>query len=293
MTPSLGFYGAGRVATGLATVLAARGWRVTAVASRNPDHARALAEAVGADALSTAGAVFERAELTLLTVPDDAIRPVAEQAAAETGDWVGHAVVHTSGARGAAELAGLTRRGMAVGSLHPAYPFAGGTRPDLTGVSVAVEAADPTLNGWLLELVRAVGGRPLAVPEGGKAQYHAALVIAANFAVTLYADGERLLTDLGIDRDAADSALNSLLAGTHANLARVGVPAALTGPASRADTGTMRLHIEALAPHEPELAEMYRLLTRRTLRLAGASESMVNEVDRQLKGERAHAPDRP
>ena len=43
---------------------------------------------------------------------------------------------------------------------------------------------------------------------------------------------------------------------------------ALTGPIVRGDAGTVHKHIEALEEVDPELAELYRLLGRRTTRLA-------------------------
>ncbi len=43
---------------------------------------------------------------------------------------------------------------------------------------------------------------------------------------------------------------------------------ALTGPIARGDAGTVRKHLEALEQEDPELAELYRLLGRRTARLA-------------------------
>lgn len=290
MTPALGVIGAGRVGGALARLLAARGWPVVAVASRSAEAARALAGAVGAEVVPDAPSVLARAELTLLTVPDDAIEGVAGRLAEQAVP--GRAIAHTSGVNGAETLAPLAERGMRTGSLHPAFPFAGGETPDLAGVFFAVEAEDPDLRRTLLELVAALGGRPLVIPAGGKAQYHAALAIASNFAVTLYAEAERLLTGLGIPREAADGALNGLLAGTVENLRQRGIPEALTGPLSRADAGTVRRHLRALDEADPELAALYVRLARRTLPLVRARGIDSEPLVRLLNEENADAPDR-
>ena len=289
MRPALGVIGAGRVGNALARLLAAQGWPITAVYSRTPEHARALAGVVGAETVPDAAAVLGRAELTLLTVPDDAIGPLVPELAASAVP--GRAAVHSSGALGVEVLTPLAGRGMRVGSLHPAFPFAGGETPGLTGVFFAVEAADPELRHTLLDMVAALGGQPLLIPAGGKAQYHAALALASNYAVTLFAEAERLLAGLGIIRETADGVLNGLLAGVTANLREQGVPAALTGPLSRADAGTVRLHLRALTAADPELAALYRQLAWRTLPLVRARGLDTGRLEQLLEEESVHAPD--
>lgn len=289
MIASLGVIGAGHVGNALARLLAARGWPVVAVFSRQADDGQALAGAVEAECAPDAASVLARADLTLLTVPDDAIAPLAGQLAEHAVP--GHAVIHTSGAHAADALAPLAGRGMRVGSLHPAFPFSGSETPDLAGVFFAVEAEDVSLRRSLLELVAALGGVSLLIPPGGKAQYHAALAMASNFAVTLYAEAERLLMNLGIPREAADGALNGLLEGTAANLRRRGIPEALTGPLSRADAGTVQLHLRALGATDPDLAALYAHLAWRTLPLAEALGTNTSPLVRLLNEESAHASD--
>ncbi|HYO88597.1 MAG TPA: DUF2520 domain-containing protein [Candidatus Limnocylindrales bacterium] len=293
MTPTLGIVGAGHVGSALARLLAAHGWRVAAVYSRTPAHAAGLAEAVGALPADSPSAVLAAADLTLLTVPDDAIAPLADTMAAAVAATVTppRAVVHTSGALGADVLAPLAARGLRTGSLHPAFPFAV-PAPSLAGAAFAVEAADDGLRADLLALVAALGGVPLIIPHGGKAQYHAALCIASNYAVTLYAIAERLLTGLGIPADAADSGLNSLMAGTVENLRLRGLPNALTGPLVRADVGTLQLHLRALRRVDPALVAVYSGLARQTYPLLQARGVAITEIERLLKEEETHAPDR-
>ncbi len=288
MTPALGIIGAGRVGSALARLLAARGWHVTVVYSRTPAHAAALADAVNAQQAATPGEVLATADLTLLAVPDDVIGLLAEQLAER--DLPPRSVVHTSGALGAEALAPLAARGLHTGSLHPAFPFAGGV-PDLSGVAFAVEAGDDGLRADLLALVAALGGLPLIIPPGGKAQYHAALVMASNYAVTLYGIAERLLTDLGVAAASADTVLNGLLAGTLANLREHGAAGALTGPLVRADVGTLRLHLRALRAADPAVADLYVSLARQTYPLLEARGVAVAAIERLMEEEQAHAPD--
>ncbi len=255
-----------------------RGYAITAIYSWTLAHAETLAAAVSARAVKSLGEID--ADLVLLTVPDDVITATA----AGLAGFTGKAVIHTSGARDATALASLASRGVQVGSLHPAYPFADVETAisGLPGSTFAVEAREDPLRSWLFEMVVALDGRALAIPPGGKATYHAALVIASNYTVTLYALAESLLTGLGAEQAAADAALDALLAGTVANLKAQGVPDALTGPLVRGDAGTIAAHLAALGEVDESLVDVYRQLARLTLPLARARGLASEEIERLL-----------
>ncbi len=276
--PTLAFVGAGKVGSVLARLLVLRGYTITTISSRTPDDTERLAEAVGARAVALDEV---DADLVLLTVPDDMITVTA----AGLMGFTGKAAIHVAGARDASALAPLAERGVQVGSLHPAYPFADveSALVGLAGSTFAVEADDDLLRGWLNGIVTALDGRVLVIPPGGKATYHAALVIASNYAVTLYALAERLLTGLGADKVNADSALDALLAGTVANIKVRGVPAGLTGPLVRADVGTIAAHLAALGTVDGEIAALYRQLAQATLPLLRQQGIDVDAIDQLLQ----------
>ena len=278
--PTIAIVGAGVVGSTLARLLAARGYHVTSITSRTRAHADALAALVGARMVESPEI---DADLVLIAVPDDAISATA----ASLAGFSGKAAIHTSGVYDASVLETLAARGVQVGSLHPAYPFAdveaaiGG----LPGATFALEATDEPLMGWLRGIVVALDGRVMLIPPGGKALYHAALSIAANYTVTLYALAERLLVGLGAERDAADNALDGLLAGTLANLRGQGIPAALTGALTRGDIGTIAAHLDALAAVDEDAVEVYRNLARLTYPLLRARGVALDEIERLLQQE--------
>ncbi|MCA9905191.1 MAG: DUF2520 domain-containing protein, partial [Anaerolineae bacterium] len=212
--PTLGIVGAGKVGGSLARLSQAQGYRIVAVASRDRAHAATLAGSVGAGVASSPAEVVALADLTLLTIPDDAILSVAESIT--LNGRTPKAVIHTSGAHSLDVLVPLAALGSMTGSLHPAYPFSG-VAESLAGVAFAIEANDALLHTWLRDLVTALDGRALMIPPGGKVLYHAALSIASNYTVTLYALAERLLASLGAEQAAA-AALQPLLMGTVENI---------------------------------------------------------------------------
>jgi len=278
--PSLSVIGLGKVGETLARLYHQQGYRIAAVSSRTTERTAAVAALVGADVRDPVGAVTA-ADITLLTVPDDAIASVANTI---TNDIEGRYIVHTSGALDAGVLDVLRQRGAHVGSFHPAYPFADveSALKGLPGSAFAVEAEDERLRGWLIGMAAALNGVVMLIPPGGKALYHAALVIASNYTVTLYAVARDLLTGIGADSAAAEQALNALVGGTVANLRSVGIPAALTGPLVRGDIGTISAHLAALDAANPAAAALYRQLARATLPLVKARGKSVQEIERLL-----------
>ncbi len=281
--PSLGIIGAGKVGSVLARLWHQAGCEVRGIYSRSEVRAMALAEQVGAMVCcDTPDHVLEVADLTVLAVPDDAIEMVADRL--NLKDLRGKGVVHTSGVHDAGSLAALAARGAMVGSLHPAFPFADieTAVANLPGSAFAVEAELLPLRTWLVELVHRLDGQVLVIPPGKKAVYHAALVIASNYAVTLYSLAEQILTGLGADIVTADRALNPLVRATAQNLQQQGIPAALTGPLVRGDAGTVKLHLDALCDLDPGVAALYVQLARLTLPMLAARGVELEAIEQVL-----------
>ena len=281
--PTLAIIGAGRVGSTLAQTLHWRGYTVTAVYSRTPASARRLADKLSTRVADSAADAATSARLTFLTVPDDAIVPVCEALSRDV-DLRGRAVVHTSGVTSVAMLAAARASGALTGGLHPMLPimdtelspriaFSVPWVTEAPDVTFGVEADSEPLRAWLAAIVKALNGVALWLRPGqDRALYHAAGVIASNYMVTLFAEALGLLDRLNAETDehTLRQTLAHLVDNTLRNLKTVGPTQALTGPIVRGDVGTVRKHLEALDQHDPELAELYRIVGRRTARLAAA-----------------------
>lgn len=189
----------------------------------------------------------------LLTVPDTALAEVAGTLPP------GAPVLHCSGA---AEV-DVLRPHRPAGSLHPLMTFPGPevALPDLRDVPAAV-AGDPEAVSIAEALARALGLVPLSVP-GDRRLYHAAAVIAGNFATVLLADAARVLTAAGVSPERAPEVLAPLALSSLRN-AGSDPARALTGPVARGDRRTLDAHRAAL--HEAnlgEVLEVYEVMVRR------------------------------
>ena len=193
--PTIGFVGAGKGGQTLAAALAAAGMPVVAVASRSPLSAARLAALAGiprSGVYATGAEVAAQAELTFLTVPDDAIAVAAGEITAAGGWRPGHAVLHCSGALSSAVLPAAAAHGCRTASFHPLQTFAvvPADRAEavarLTGIVFGLEG-DDALRPVLETLAVRLGGRPLWLQPEEKPIYHAAAVLTSNYTVVLVA----------------------------------------------------------------------------------------------------------
>ncbi|MGW0938050.1 Rossmann-like and DUF2520 domain-containing protein [Streptomyces sp. NPDC002666] len=259
---TVGVVGAGRVGPALAASLALAGHRPVAVSGVSDASVRRAAALLPDVPLVPPAEVLARAELVLLTVPDDAL-PALVEGLAETGAVrPGQLIVHTSGRYGTKVLDPALRAGALPLALHPAMTFTG-TSVDvqrLAGCSFGVTAPEQ-LRLAAEALVIEMGGEPEWIAEESRPLYHAALALGANHLVTLVAQSMELLRTAGVA--APDRMLGPLLGAALDNALRSG-DAALTGPVARGDAGTVAAHIDELRTHAPQTVAGYVAMARAT-----------------------------
>jgi len=174
-------------------------------------------------------------DVVVVATPDATVADVARAMAPVDGV----AVVHLAGSLGLDVLAPHARRA----SVHPivslADPSRGAAR--LFGAWFAV-AGDPVAN----EIVDALDGHAVTVPDDKRVLHHAAAVIAANHLVALLGQVERVAAEAGMPL----AAYMDLVRGAVENVAELGPADALTGPVARGDWDTIARHIAALPADE-------------------------------------------
>jgi predicted short-subunit dehydrogenase-like oxidoreductase (DUF2520 family) len=284
----LGFIGAGKVGTALASLLYARGVEIAGVSGRTLQDSRRMASGahLGPQTARNRSDTLQASAIVLLTVPDDAIAGLCREIADEGGWREGQSVVHCSGALSSDVLQPARDMGALTASFHPLQAFASldAALANLPGSTFALEG-DEALVAQLDTFVRLLGGTVLHLRAEDKTLYHAAAAIASNYTVTLAALAADLLVREGISDNANDALhyLMPLLRGTIENLGNAGLPDALTGPIARGDAGTVAQHLEALEKCSPEMAHLYRHLARLTLPLAVEKGSLDEDGARRLE----------
>jgi pantoate--beta-alanine ligase len=229
--------GPGRAGHALARALTDAGWTVEPLLGRGDEVAGAA----------------DGVDLLVIATPDGAIADVAA-AVRRVPTTV---VAHLAGALGLDVLAPHERRA----SIHPLVSLAG--TAGLQGAWFAV-AGDPLAR----DVVAALDGHAVEVPDAQRALYHAAACVASNHLVALLGQAERIAAAAGVPLEA----YLDLVRGTVENVAALGPAAALTGPVARGDWATVDRHLAALDPTERP-----------------AYEAMASEASRLFRDSTGHA----
>ena len=258
----VGIVGTGRVGAVLGAALQQAGHRLVAVSGVSEQSRARAAELLPGIPVTSVEEVVRRAELVLLTVPDDAL-PELIAGLSATGSWqAGQLVVHTSGRYGAAifdAAAGHHVLGMA---LHPVMTFTG-TSMDVVRLAdccFGITAPEP-LRPAAEALVVEMGAEPVWIQEQDRPMYHAGLAHGANHLVTLVAQAMQVVGSAGVQEP--QRLIAPLLQAALDNALRLG-DAALTGPVARGDAGTVAAHLEQLAEQTPDILPTYVALARAT-----------------------------
>lgn len=281
--PRIAIVGAGAVGTALGVAFARAGWPVAAVASRDPGRRERFVRLVGGAprAVARPEDLLDDAELVLLTVPDDAIAGIAGRLRL----YAGQAIVHTSGLLGREVLGPALAAGSAAGSFHPLVAFAETERAvaALRGATVAIEG-DERLLPLLAALAEGIGATPVRLAPGAKPAYHAAAVLAAGGFVALLDAIAELGRVAGLDEAASLAVYGPLVEGTLANARALGIRAALTGPATRGDAGTLAAHLAVLEARAPAVLPLYVSAAEREIELAVARGAIDGPTAARLRG---------
>ncbi|KAK1180233.1 DUF2520 domain-containing protein [Streptomyces sp. NBS 14/10] len=288
---TVGVVGAGRVGPALAASLRLAGHRPVAASGVSDASVRRAAALLPEVPIVPPAEVLARAELVLLTVPDDAL-PDLVSGLAETGAVrPGQLLVHTSGRYGTSVLDPALRAGALPLALHPVMTFTG-TPVDvqrIAGCSFGVTAPEE-LRMAAEALVIEMGGEPEWIAEEARPLYHAALAIGSNHLVTLVAQAMDLLRAAGVG--TPDRMLGPLLGAALDNALRSG-DAALTGPVARGDAGTVAAHVAELHRHAPQAVPGYLAMARSTADRALAAGLLKPELAEDLLGVLSDVSDVP
>ncbi len=279
---TVGIVGVGRVGSVLGAALAAAGHDVVAATAVSSSSRRRAAKFLPGVPLMPSDDVVAAAALTLLTVPDDALRPLVEGLAATGAIRPGCFLAHTSGAEGLGVLTAAVDSGALPLALHPVMTFTGSSVDvqRLAGATFGVTAPDellPVAEALVLEM----GAEPVVIAESARGLYHAALAGSANHLVTLVATAQDQLRQAGVTDPGR--MLGPLLGAALDNSLRSG-DAALTGPVARGDACTVAAHLAVLARCCPDALPAYVAMARLTAdRALGAG-----RLDAAAAGELLH-----
>ena len=282
---AIAIVGAGRLGESLAGALTAAGYRIAALSSRDRQRRECLREHFpDAAVVESPGEAAAPADVVVIATPDAVIAEVCSAIA-----WrPGQAAVHCSGALGLSVLKQAAAAGALVGVFHPLQTF---PRPDvamdLTGITIALEAADPMLANWLRNTAQELGARPLEIDAAKRAVYHASATMVSGMLAGLVGLAAEMWDELDVPADEAVRRLFPLIESTLESVRTLGPGEAITGPLARGDEETVAIHLEVLQRRSPEAARAYAGLGLACLPLiarnAALSEAKLTRITHLLE----------
>jgi predicted short-subunit dehydrogenase-like oxidoreductase (DUF2520 family) len=245
-------FGAGKLGTGLARALRARGVRTALRPAR-----RGLPHTIDAD-------------IVVLAVRDADVRSRAEEMRDARVVPKRAVVVHVSGALDAEPLAPLRDCCAGVAQMHPMIAFASARwTPALVRGTMHVQGDAPAVRR-ARHLARILGMTPRTFPKLDTVAYHAAAGLVANGAAALAAVGAELLVKASVPSEVAPHLLGPLLRSVSDNVEKLGFPGALTGPVRRGDAKGVERHVATLSEKLPAAIPLYLAAAHAQLPLARA-----------------------
>lgn len=258
--PPIVVVGFGRLGGAIALGLQRARWPVTVFPRSGESVRRTVAfglRLADQESISQAAAV-------ILAVPDSAVAQLARTLKGDLGPDT--ALIHCAGALDLSVFGAepdMQRRPR--GSFHPLVAVSDPTDP-LGDHAVALSASSRELLQLLNRMAVDLELAPIEVPEAQRTAYHAGAVMAAGGLVSLASAAIDAFGEAGITPDAAAQALLPLMRSALRGLQARGLQRGLTGPVARGDLSVVEAHLNALPA---ELAELYRQLSLRALKVAG------------------------
>lgn len=228
------FLGSGNMATNLAMAFFGRGVAIRCIYSPNPEHARALADRVGAAAVSTLSEVPSDDDCYIYAMRDAALADVVRAIHAPEALHI-----HTAGSVGIEVFDGLCPHAAVL------YPFQTLSKDRLVSfdhLPLFLEAAHQEDYPRLAELAGRISDAVYEATSETRRRLHLAGVFANNFSNCMYAIAGEILRPTGLP----ESVLLSLIDETAAKVHTMPARQAQTGPAKRFDENVMARHMEML-----------------------------------------------
>ena len=239
--------GAGNVAHCFSHLLRLNGHNIKQVLSRNPEHARELAEKLNTVHASDFADIDYDADVYLLAVKDSAIADIADNL--RLGRRL---IAHTAGA---IALDALEKVSSNYGVIYPLQTI----RKDDLGdkkIPLLIEGNQATVVNRLKALAGAISDVIIEMDSAQRLKMHVAAVFSNNFPNFLITLCKKYCSEESLDFQL----LHPLLAATFEQMTHSLAETRQTGPARRGDVETMAKHVEVLKDH-PDLQALYHQLS--------------------------------
>lgn len=244
--------GAGNVATHLSKALQQKGYRLQQIYSRTDASARTLADALQCEWTTQLEQINEQADLYIVSVKDSVLETVITQLTHCNPDAL---YVHTAGSM---PMEVWKNKFKNYGVAYPMQTFSKQRDIHFEEVPFFLEANTPKNLQLLKEIAGSLSHKVYEASSAQRKYLHIAAVFACNFSNHMYAICEHLLQSHQLPFEAMLPLIDETARKVH-DLSPI---EAQTGPARRYDENVINRHLHMLKEEEPQLEEIYRLLSQ-------------------------------
>ena len=263
LTTTVSIIGLGHLGSSLCHTLHCLGYPITNVVTGNKETQKKLQLAYPSIVFFfTPEQVNAWGEVIFITVPDRYILFMAETCAKLQTTWEGHIFIHCSGAVGSESLQPLADCGADTAAWHPIQTFSFWSDINTFANGVSTAEGSKTAIFFLHELTTQLKMSLICCPHEQRQYIHLASVMASNYLITVL---NMIQEMLGEKLDIKSHHLYTpILFQTLANIKKMDLSKALTGPLVRGDIRTIQKHVNLLN-HYPRQKKIYLLLAKETL----------------------------
>ena len=253
MDMKIGFIGAGKVGCSLGKYFVQNGLKCTGYYDIDPMSAKEASDFNDTSCYEDMDRLVKDSDALFLTVPDGLIHLVWLQI--RDLPIEGKLICHCSGALSAGDaFTGIEDRGAFGYSIHPLFAVSDRfhSYKELTHAYFTIEGQDERL-AEVRKFLKDLGNPVISIQARDKVRYHCAAAIASNHVVGLVQESLDLLGQCGFSPEDGLAALQPILLGNMQHIVETGTTASLTGPVERADTGTVKKHLDCLNEDQKQL----------------------------------------
>lgn len=243
--------GAGNVGSHLARALYAAGHPIQQIYSRQLEHAKPLANLVGAEPINHLSKISPESRFFLIAVRDDAIESITAELSAYLPK--GAVLAHTSGATPSTVLA---LHSPDYGVFYPLQTLSKNHPADFQQIPMCIDGSSPKVKQQLQQLAQTISQQVYLADDEQRALLHLTAVFINNFTNALLQASHELTKRANLPQEILTPLLNATIRKGTENEPR----SVQTGPAIRGDQQTIDRHLQQLTNH-PELSTVYKAIT--------------------------------
>lgn len=243
------FFGAGNLATHLASALQSSGHTILQIYSRTKESAKTLADKLNTNYTTDLNQITNTADIYVLALRDNVIEEILNKY-----DFTGKFAVHTSGSVNINIFKNHTKN---YGVFYPLQTFSKLREVNFNNIPICIEANNKNNEKVLIQTGRQISNDVQLINSEQRKHLHIAAIFACNFVNNMYVISDEILRKNNISFDI----LKPLIIETAEKILKNKPIDVQTGPAVRNDQNLIKNHIDLLS-YSPLFQKIYNFVSK-------------------------------